>query len=169
MKRFKRAVHEYAVCEIICGQDYKLVQDENGPYPIYGTGGVMGYANKYRCPESTIIIGRKGNINNPIFVKTKFWNVDTAFGVVPNAIEAHPLYFFYFCKEYDFNKHNVAVTIPSLRRVDLMKIKCPLPPLALQKEFAEKVEAIECQKEMIKKSIADSEQLFAYTMDNYFG
>lgn len=30
------------VCEIICGQDYKSVKDDNGKYPIYGTGGIMG-------------------------------------------------------------------------------------------------------------------------------
>ena len=29
------------VCDIICGQDYKSVKDDNGKYPIYGTGGIM--------------------------------------------------------------------------------------------------------------------------------
>ena len=69
------------VCEVICGQDYKAVKDDNGKYPIYGTGGVMGYASQYRCPSNSVIIGRKGSINNPLFVETEFWNVDTAFGL----------------------------------------------------------------------------------------
>lgn len=72
------------IANIICGQDYKSVADPNGDYPIYGTGGVMGYASQYRCPSNSVIIGRKGNINNPIFVDTDFWNVDTAFGIVAN-------------------------------------------------------------------------------------
>ena len=43
-----------------------------------------------------------------------------------------------------------------------------LPPLALQQEFADKIEAIEKQKELIKKSISETETLFNARMDYYF-
>lgn len=120
------------VCEIICGQDYKAIQDDNGLFPIYGTGGIIGHATQHRCPANSVIIGRKGSINNPIFVEEPFWNVDTAFGVVPNANFLVPKYFFFFCKNYDFTKHDVSVTIPSLRRTDIIKIIIPVPPLPEQ-------------------------------------
>ena len=156
------------VCKIICGQDYKSVKDDNGKYPIYGTGGIMGYASQYRCPANSIIIGRKGNINNPLFVNCEFWNVDTAFGVVPNTFVLEPLFFFFFCKNYDFTKHDVSVTIPSLRRTDIIEINVPCPTLILQQEFASKIEAIEKQKELLKQSIAETETLFNSRMDYYF-
>lgn len=156
------------VCKIICGQDYKSVKDDNGKYPIYGTGGIMGYASQYRCPANSIIIGRKGNINNPLFVNCEFWNVDTAFGVVPNTFILEPLFFFFFCKNYDFTKHDVSVTIPSLRRTDIIEINVPCPTLKLQQEFASKIEAIEKQKELIKQSIAETETLYNSRMDYYF-
>ena len=44
-----------------------------------------------------------------------------------------------------------------------------LPQLALQKSFAEKIAAIEQQKDTINRSIAESQKLFDYTMDKYFG
>ena len=44
-----------------------------------------------------------------------------------------------------------------------------LPPLTLQQQFAQKIENIEKQKEAITRSIADTQQLFDYTMDKYFG
>lgn len=44
-----------------------------------------------------------------------------------------------------------------------------LPPLELQKVFSEKVKAIESQKEFINRSLAESQKLFDYTMDKYFG
>lgn len=44
-----------------------------------------------------------------------------------------------------------------------------LPPLELQKVFSEKVKAIESQKKSINRSIAESQKLFDYTMDKYFG
>ena len=43
------------------------------------------------------------------------------------------------------------------------------PPLSLQQAFAEKIEAIEQQKARINTSIAETQKLFDYTMDKYFG
>lgn len=45
----------------------------------------------------------------------------------------------------------------------------PVPPLALQQSFAEKIQSIEKQKETIRASIADTQKLLDYTMDKYFG
>lgn len=44
-----------------------------------------------------------------------------------------------------------------------------LPPLSLQQSFAAKIESVEKQKAAISKSIAETEKLFEYTMDKYFG
>ena len=74
------------VLDIFNGKDYKAVQVDKGGYPVYGSGGIIARANDYICPAGTIIIGRKGSINNPILVNEKFWNVDTAFGIVPKEI-----------------------------------------------------------------------------------
>ena len=130
------------VSEIVCGQDYKTVLDENGSYPIYGTGGIMGYASQYRCPANSVIIGRKGSINNPLFVEEPFWNVDTAFGVVPNTSVVVPKFFYYFCRNYDFTKHDVSVTIPSLRRTDILKIEISVPPLAEQERIVAELDLL---------------------------
>lgn len=156
------------VLSIYNGKNQKKVENKNGEYPICGSGGIMGYADAYICPENTVIIGRKGNINKPIFMRKKFWNVDTAFGLVANYNKLNPNFLFYFCLNYNFEKHNKAVTIPSLTKTDLLKIAMPCPPLSLQNQFAKKIEAIEQQKELINKSITDVQLLFDYTMDKYF-
>ena len=44
-----------------------------------------------------------------------------------------------------------------------------LPPLELQESFAKKIQSIESQKESINRSLAESQKLFDYTMDKYFG
>ncbi|MBR0494686.1 MAG: restriction endonuclease subunit S [Treponema sp.] len=66
------------IADVINGKNQSKVVDDAGNYPIYGSGGIMGRANDYICPENCTIIGRKGSINNPIYVNEKFWNVDTA-------------------------------------------------------------------------------------------
>ena len=86
------------------GRDYKKVLVSDGGYPVVGTGGEIARASKYLCPENTIVVGRKGSINNPMLMKEKFWNVDTAFGVIPNSDYLHYQYFY-------LNTHNQQVTI----------------------------------------------------------
>ncbi len=49
------------------------------------------------------------------------------------------------------------------------KTKVIVPPLTLQKEYVNKIETIEKQKELIKQSIAETETLFNSRMDFYFG
>ncbi len=61
-----------------------------------------------------------------------------------------------------------AVNQSSMAISDLIKIPILIPPLSLQQQFAEKIEAIERQKEMIKQSIAETETLFNSRMDFYF-
>lgn len=95
----------------------------------------MGHANDYICPPHTVIIGRKGSINNPIYVKTKFWNVDTAFGLVANPNYLYPKYLYYFCVDFNFEKLNTTVTIPSLTKSNLLKIKMKLPNIEDQKRL----------------------------------
>ena len=125
------------------GKNQKQVEDINGKYPIYGSGGIIGRSNAYICNENSIIIGRKGNINKPILVKEKFWNVDTAFGLEVKSEKMSYHYLYYFCLFYDFEIHNKAVTIPSLVKSDLEKIVLPVPPIELQNKFAERIEKIE--------------------------
>lgn len=72
------------VVEIINGKDYKSIQVEDGGYPVYGTGGEMARASDYLSPANSILLGRKGTIDKPLLIRKKYWNVDTAFGAVPD-------------------------------------------------------------------------------------
>ena len=150
------------------GKNQKKVESFNGKYPIYGSGGIIGFANDYICNENSIIIGRKGSINKPILVKTKFWNVDTAFGLEPIKEKIKADYLYYFCCFYNFEKHNKAVTIPSLTKKDLLNIVIPVPPITLQNQFAEIVKQIDKQKFEIEKSLKETQELYESLMKEYF-
>ena len=123
------------VLNIVNGKNQKKVECENGIYPICGSGGKIGKTNEYLTKENSVIIGRKGNINNPILMKTKFWNVDTAFGLEPNNKDINVEYLYKFCELFDFQRLNKTVTIPSLTKSDLLKIEIPVPPMKLQEEY----------------------------------
>lgn len=151
------------------GRDYKKVLVSDGGYPVVGTGGEIARASKYLCPENTIVVGRKGSINNPMLMKEKFWNVDTAFGVIPNSDYLHYQYFYCFCKFYNFMKLNKATTLPSTTKADLLKIRINIPPLELQNQFASFVKEIDKSRSRIQKSLEASQELFDSLMQDYFG
>ena len=157
------------VLTIINGKNQKAVESIDGTYPIYGSGGIMGYANDWLCPENCTIIGRKGNINKPIFVESKFWNVDTAFGLNSNQNLLASKYLYYFCLNYDFNRHNKAVTIPSLTKVDLLKIEMPLPPKPTQLAIVAELDKINELIQLKKEQLEDYDQLAQSIFYEMFG
>lgn len=62
-----------------------------------------------------------------------------------------------------------AATREALPKSMMEKYSICVPPLSLQQEFAEKVEAIERQKALVQQSIEETQTMFDYTMDKYFG
>ena len=147
------------VLEIRNGRNQKNVENPDGKYPIYGSGGIMGYADDYICEADTVIIGRKGNINNPIFVEEPFWNVDTAFGLSAKREVLLPRYLYYFCRNFDFERLNKAVTIPSLTKSDLLKIEIELPSMESQQKVVDKLSKIEQIIQMRKQELQRLDEL----------
>ena len=157
------------VLTIINGKNQKAVESKNGEFPIYGSGGIMGYASEWLCPEDCVIVGRKGNINKPIFVTSKFWNVDTAFGLNANKNRLRPRFLFYFCKNYNFELLNKAVTIPSLTKVDLLKILMPVPGLIDQDSIVSELDKINELIALKKSQLRDIDALSQSIFYEMFG
>lgn len=59
-------------------------------------------------------------------------------------------------------------TMKNISKPKLMSVTIPLVGISLQNHFAQKIESIQKQKELIKKSIADTEKLFNSRMDYWF-
>ena len=129
------------ILKIISGKNQKDVQNENGKYPIYGSGGVMGFANDFLCPANTVVVGRKGTINHPLFVAEPFWNIDTAFGVVAGA-SILPKLLYYFCLQFNFKSLDKSTGRPSVSKSDLLKIEMPVPPLDEQARIVACIEEL---------------------------
>ena len=157
------------VLEIKNGKNQKAVENPTGQYPIYGSGGVMGYADDYICDADTVIIGRKGSINNPIYVAEPFWNVDTAFGLSAKKEYLLPRYLFYFCKKFDFEKLNKTVTIPSLTKSDLLKIKIDLPSKEEQQNVVNKLTKIEKVIDFRRQELSALDELIKARFVEMFG
>jgi len=157
------------VLEIKNGRNQKAVENPDGRYPIYGSGGIMGHADDYICEAETVIVGRKGSINNPIFVDEPFWNVDTAFGLTAKKDVLLPRYLYYFCKHFDFERLNKAVTIPSLTKSDLLKIEISLPGINEQQKIVDKLQGVERVLFLHHREIAKLDELIKARFVEMFG
>ena len=69
----------------------------------------------------------------------------------------------------NFKKMAVGGVVNNLNKDMVKKLPVSIPPFSLQNEFAVKIEKIEKQKETINKSIEETQKIFDYTMDKYFG
>ena len=157
------------ILTIVNGKNQSKVENPNGRYPIYGSGGVMGYADDYLCEAETVVIGRKGSINKPIYVEEPFWNVDTAFGLVANHDLLLPKYLFYFCVHFDFEQLNTTVTIPSLTKANLLNIEMMLPSLAVQREIVDRLSKVDKLIALRKEQVAKLDQLVKSRFIELFG
>lgn len=151
------------ILEIRSGRNQKVVESNNGTYPILGSAGkVMAYANDYICEKNTVLIGRKGTINNPLYIEERFWNVDTAFGL--HALEdLDSKFLYYFCLSYDFTERDKGSGRPSLVKKDLLTMNMPIPPLDIQKDIVVELDSllgsIDQLKESYKSKLSELEDL----------
>lgn len=125
------------------GKNQKKVQSEDGAIPIYGTGGLMGYATDALYDKPSVLIGRKGTINKVRYVDHPFWTVDTLFYTEVNEELAIPKYLFYLMSLLDLDSYNEGTTIPSLRTETLNRLEFDIPDLDYQGKVLSILEPID--------------------------
>jgi Restriction endonuclease S subunits len=122
------------------GRDYKHL--EAGDVPVYGSGGYMLSVNDYLHEGESVCIGRKGTINNPMFLSGRFWTVDTLF-YTHSFKECLPKFIFAIFQQIDWLKHNEAGGVPSLSKTNIQKIETAVPIPAEQQKIAECLSSVD--------------------------
>jgi len=122
------------IAKICNGQDQKDVLDENGNYPIYGSGGIFGYANKFLFEGPSVLLGRKGTVDKPRLVIDPFWTVDTAY-YTKISKKVTPAIFYHLCKQIRFDYYIYGSAVPSMTARDLNEIRFALPTLIEQNQI----------------------------------
>jgi len=114
------------VLTIAHGKSQHNVADRNGMYPILATGGQIGTAKHFLYDKPSVLIGRKGTIDQPQFMDTPFWSVDTLFYSVIHEPNNAKFLFYKFCL-IDWKQYNEASGVPSLnaRTIESIEIRIP--------------------------------------------
>ena len=114
------------ISKICNGQDQKAVLEDDGAYPVYGSGGIFGRANSYLFDQPSVLLGRKGTIDKPQYVEEPFWTVDTSyFTKIREGFSVR--LFYYLCTTINFDLYKYGSAIPSMTQGHLNEIKFALP------------------------------------------
>lgn len=156
------------LCDLLTlkyGKDQKKVSVDFSDYPIYGTGGIMGYASQYLYDKESILFGRKGSIKGVQFMNKPFWCVDTTFYSVINENIALPKYLFYKLSTIDFSIYDEGTTMPSLRAETLNNIDISIDSLETQRHIVDTIGSIDDLIENIDLQITKINQLGLLKID----
>lgn len=128
------------------GKDHKSLADGN--YPAYGSGGLMRMVERPIYDKPSILIPRKGSLNNIIFTEKPFWTVDTMFWTIIDTKLVLPHYLYYTIKDVDFASLNVGSAVPSLTCPIIEAIEVSIPCIETQKMILNCIEPLDAKIEL---------------------
>ena len=114
------------------GRDHKHLA--TGSHPVYGSGGEMRRVNEYLFSGESVLMPRKGTLNNIMYVNESFWTVDTMFYSEMKIVHSAK-YVFFAIKDIDFTKWNSGTGLPSMTASTLYNISMIKPSDDLLKRF----------------------------------
>ena len=106
------------------GKDHKKLND--GIYPVYGSGGIMRYVEKPIYEKESVLIPRKGSLNNVMYIDEPFWSVDTMF-YTEMKIANVAKYVFHFLRSKDLASLNAGSAVPSMTTDILNSMEVSMP------------------------------------------
>jgi len=144
------------VAEIKYGKDHKHLV--NGDIPVYGSGGIMRYADKALYESESILIPRKGTLSNLFYVNKPFWSVDTMFYTkIKSGFNVKYLY--YYLKTLDLASMNVGSAVPSLTTEVLDRIEIKLPDISTQNRIAASLSSLDDKIDLLHRQNKTLEQM----------
>lgn len=120
------------VLTVLYGKDHSKLED--GDVPVYGSGGIMRYGNRALYDGESVLIPRKGSLNNIMWVNHPFWTVDTMFytkALIPHVEK----YIYYVLSSLDMASYNTGAALPSMTTDILYHLKIALPSTSLLAKF----------------------------------
>ncbi len=148
------------------GRDHKHL--EEGEIPVYGSGGLIRYVNKFLYDKESILLPRKGTLNNIQYANKPFWTVDTIYYSEINDEIVDGYYLYNYLKLLDLSNLNSGTGVPSMTFGAYYGIKINLPELSIQKQIAKVLSDIDAKIEVNNKINTELESLAKLIYDYWF-
>lgn len=117
------------------GKDHKEVESPDGTYPVIGSGGKFSNATSYLYDGESVLLGRKGTIDKPLYINARFWTVDTMFYTEVSK-EASARFLYYYALTIPFGFYSTSTALPSMTQGDLLNHPAAIPSRREQTQIA---------------------------------
>ena len=151
--------------EIKNGKDHKSLCD--GPYPVFGSGGVMRYVSEYLYDKPSVLLPRKGTLDNIQYCNTPFWTVDTLYYTEVNTKFVNPYYLYRYLRLLDLSKLDTGTGVPSMTIDSYYGIRVTLPSVEEQNKIAHILQSLD-KKIDINRQINDNLEAMAKQLYDYW-
>ena len=148
------------------GRDHKALK--TGNYPVYGSGGIMRYVDSFLYDKPSVLLPRKGTLNNIQYANTAFWTVDTIYYTEVYSQKVNVYYLYNYLKLLDLSNLNTGTGVPSMTFDSYYNIKVFLPSLEEQQKIAAVLSALDSKIALNKKINAELEAMAKELYDYYF-
>ena len=135
------------------GKDHKKLLD--GDIPVYGSGGLMRKVDRSIYEGESVLIPRKGTLNNVMYVNEAFWTVDTMFYSIPKLPNI-VLFTYILLSKKDLASMNAGSAVPSMTTDILNNMQIIIPNEDILEHFNSLVSALYVQ---IKHNEQESSRL----------
>ncbi len=146
------------------GSDYKHIQADSEGYPVIGSGGEFARAREYLYEGESVLLGRKGTIDRPLYINGAFWPVDTMFYTMIKQ-ETCAKYLYYCALTIRFDLYSTSTALPSMTQADLSNIHFAVPDFEEQTAIANfldretaKIDALIAEQEKLIALLAEKRQ-----------
>lgn len=137
------------------GKDHRELN--NGSIPVYGSGGVMRNVDRKLYSGESVLIPRKGSLNNIFYVNGDFWTIDTMFYSIPRLPNIAQ-YAYLFLKTVDMYSYNIGAAVPSMTVNILNGISVLLPNEEILTLFSKSVSPLFSAVATLNREIAKTTQ-----------
>lgn len=141
--------------EVKYGKDHSKL--DVGNIPVYGSGGIMRYCNKALYDKETVLIPRKGSLNNIMYANNPLWTVDTMFYTVMLRKNIAK-YLYYVLSKIDMESFNAGAALPSMTTEILSHFKIIVPDNEILESFDKKIALIFTQIDNLQQQITNLTQ-----------
>jgi len=155
------------VLKIKNGKDHKHLGD--GDIPVYGSGGIMRYADESAAEGPSVLIPRKGSLGNLFYVEGPFWVVDTIFRTEIDDSQLEPKFLFHLLLTMSLGEMNQAGGVPSQTQSVLNKLRIPVPPLEIQREIVGILDTFSKMEAELEAELEARKQQYEHYRSELFG
>ena len=146
------------------GKEHKTLP--NGKYPVFGSGGIMRYVDKYLYNKPSVLLPRKGTLDNIQYCDVPFWTVDTIYYTEVNTTLTNPYYLYRYLSLLDLSKLDSGTGVPSMTFDNYYGIQVSLPSIEEQTQIAKALQLfdkkIELNRQINQNLEAMAKQLYDY-------